>query len=110
MAETLTLRADGFTMWINYLTSNLRITTVEWDLPARQDVVCTATLTLYDTDISDTVPLIVQSETSPSSGTENVPGAQYRMVWIEDANEEGGGYYDLPPNLSYTLSMTFVRQ
>jgi hypothetical protein len=109
MAQTLRLNSDGFSVWINYLTSNLRITIFEWNLPDREDVITTVTCVIYDTDISEIVPIYVKAETSPSSGSQNVPGARYRMVWVEDADEVGGGYYDLPPNLVYSFGMEFSR-
>ena len=81
---------------------------MEWDLPAREDVTVTATCLIYDTEVSETVPIYTKVQSSPSSGSENVPG-QYRMVWVEDAGEPGGGYYDLPANIGYSIGMEFVR-
>ena len=108
MAELLRLSGDGFEVWVNYLTSNLRITSVEWILPDRQDVTVTVTCNIFDTNISETEPIFTRVQTSPSSGTENVAG-QYRAVWVDDEDEPGGGYYDLPPNIVYTFGMEFVR-
>lgn len=96
-AFSMTIQIEGAELWINYLESNLRITSVEWTLPAGVVARCR----IWNIDIDPVNPIYDESHGGPSSGSENVPG-QHRMVW----NDEG--FYELPAYLLYSIQMQTI--
>ena len=97
-AISMTINVPGLEICINYLESNLRITTVQWTLPqsglvARVQLWNNGTL-FYDRTVA-----------GPASGTENVPG-NHTLVLVDD-----GGfppYYALPPYITWTINIETI--
>lgn len=88
---------SGVEISINYNTANLRITTVDWNLP-QSGVVARAKIWNNGTLVYD------RTFAGPASGTENVPG-NFRMVEVTEDNQT---FLDLPPEITYQVTMETI--
>lgn len=94
-AVSMTAGHPGVEVVIWYNDVNDRIGNVEWTITSSVAV----TTTIWDTNVSSTVPVINRTETT--SGSETVPG-NYRM---EEVTENGDTYMDLPSNILYQFNV-----
>jgi len=99
-AASMTIGVPGVELMIWYNDVNLRIGNVEWVVTPPG---IAARVRIWDTNISETVPVIDRTE-GQGSGAENVPG-NYRMVEVVDEN---GAQIILPPNIRYTFTIRTV--
>ena len=90
---TVTNHNDGFEFWYEYNERNLRITSVEWTVPAN----VFARFVLYDTDESTTVPQIDTLITQDGSVN---PTGQWRM---EEQLIDGEMQLALPLNILFDI-------
>lgn len=99
MAETsvMTIGVPGVKIWIYYNSQNRRIQSVEWTIPQ-------SGLEIQTLIKVDGLLVLDRSEIGPSTDGENVPG-NHRVIWIEDANEPEGGYWDLPAYIEYQFNI-----
>lgn len=98
-AAVMTLSVEGAEVSINYNEANRRITTVDWVLPTN----VAARVRIWNIDIDPVVP-IYENSYGAGAGSENVPG-NYRVQLYTD---EGGSYYDLPPNIQFIINMQTI--
>jgi hypothetical protein len=99
-AVSLSPGGPGAEVTIYYNDVNGRIGNVEWLVQAPA---VKATITIWNTAVSITTPVIERTE-GPGSGAEAVPGNQ-RMVTIVDP--EIGTYIGLPPNIIYVFNIEY---
>lgn len=92
---SMEMSIPGVEVWVNYLESNKRITSVEWTLPVSGVV---ARVRIWD----DGQLVYDRSVGGPASGTENVSG-QYRAVW-----DDTFSCYVLPPELTYSINIETI--
>ncbi len=90
-ASAMTIPIPGVEVWISYLDSNLRITDVEWDLPAG----VTAWVRIWN----NYVLFYDETFVGPDDGKENVPGT-HEVVWDEDFQ-----CYVLPDYITYAINL-----
>lgn len=91
---SMTMSIPGVEVWVNYLTSNLKLTTVEWTIP-QSGVVARVRLwnngvLFYDRTIG-----------GPASGTENVPG-DHKVV------EDPIFGFVLPAYITYAINIETI--
>lgn len=97
---SMTMSIPGVEIWINYLPSNLKITTVEWTLPQSGVV---ARVRLWN----DGVLFYDRSIGGPNNGTENVPG-NHRAVLVDDGVMPP--HYDLPEYITWHINIERIGQ
>jgi hypothetical protein len=96
-AVAMSIGIPGTEISINYNTSNLRITSVDWSIP-QSGIVARARIwddgnLVYDRTVA-----------GPATGSENVPG-QYR---VRQVTEDGQTFFDLPASLTYTINVETI--
>lgn len=99
MAKVLSMQMHipGVEIWINYNTSNLRITTVEWTLP-QSGVVARVKIWNSGNLVLD------RTIAGPASGTESVPG----NLRVRQVTEDEQTFYDLPANITYQINIETI--
>jgi len=87
------MTADGLTAsrWVNYHAGNLRIQTVQWDIPAG--------MAIYSRIWWNGALVVDEVHVGPEQSTANVPGNR-SMVEVTDAS---GTYLDFPAELTYSF-------
>ena len=95
---SMTMGIPGVELWVNYLDSNLRITTVEWTLPQTGIVarmrLWNAGVLFYDRTVA-----------GPASGAETVPG-NHRMVEVTE--DPWGTHLVLPSYITYSFTIQTI--
>lgn len=82
---------------INYNASNLRVTTIDWNVSADARVI----VTIYNNG----TPVYTKDVTGPDVGSENVPG-NYRL---QEVTEDGRTFLDLPPGITQDVAAYFAK-
>lgn len=82
IAEKMSAGIQGAEIWINYLSSNNRITNVEWALPSGVITRCR----IWNDTVSPDVPIYDQVFYGPDSGNQHVPG-NHRMAEVTESGE-----------------------
>ena len=91
----MTIAVEGVEVCVNYLASNLRVTTVEWSLPVSG---VTAWVRLWN----EGTLFYERTISGPANGTENVPG-NHRAVLVNDGVLSP--HFDLPPYIAWSINV-----
>lgn len=100
---SMTIGVPGVEVWIEYNPSNLRIQSVQWEIPVSGVVVRAR---VWDTDVSTIDPVYDRTEGGPSSGAQTIPGNN-RLVEVSGLPGEGS-YLDLPSNIIYKFNIETI--
>jgi hypothetical protein len=95
----MTVGEPGVEIAIEYNAANNRLTQASWILLAGY----VARVQIWNNG----VPAVDRSVSGPSTGAETIPG-NLRMVWVANPEVPGGGYYDLPGQLTWRLNIETI--
>ena len=101
-AISVTIGIPDVEVMIWYNDVNLKIGTVEWNMPIPGVV---AWVRIWDSNVSATEPVIDRT-VGQGTGSESVPG-NYRMVERSEP-ELGLTWYELPENITYTVNIRTI--